>query len=599
MKNAIWLFLFLNAYFGITQPKPDTTAVRDLQLKSKTFTHNYVDSLYYYASRSLELAKSLNDQKGIAMALNSIGGYYWIKGDLEQSILYYQDALAINKNLRSNDRIIQNFINLGMAFSRLGDYGTSIDYYHKAQEILDTNRNPSTFFTLYNSLSVLHKNMENLDEAMRYNQLAIEVSKETDDLSNLAGAYTNRGTILKKLGRYDEARQNHNKALQLFESIDATRGEVTVLTNLAELERSIGNYNSAIEHCLKSIEICRINNYGINEVESLIGLAEGYYANRDYINSFRTYQIAFELARKEKYQTKLVVIYLGLANSSFKQKKFEIASNFFQDHIHLKDSIYNDNTVRTIANTRISYEVKKNIREKELMQKEHEIDVLKKNLIITYISVAFVFFLTTAVIIWKRNSYKSKRNHERSQLTAAVHELTMAHLRNKQLKELDLKKELEYRNRELTSYTLNLLQKNETMQKIREELKRLPENTPNELRKIAKSLLSETHFSFQQDKEWESFKKYFDRAHGGFLDKLASIAPHLSPSDRKLVALLRLDLYPEQIATIIGVSVDSIRVSRHRLKKKLNVNSEEDLQTFLANLESPGMPQPIGPVEQA
>ena len=51
--------------------------------------------------------------------------------------------------------------------------------------------------------------------------------------------------------------------------------------------------------------------------------------------------------------------------------------------------------------------------------------------------------------------------------------------------------------------------------------------------------------------------------------------------DQKLCAYLRLNLNSKEIAPLMGISVRSVEVSRYRLRRKLGLDSEENLTGFL------------------
>ena len=66
--------------------------------------------------------------------------------------------------------------------------------------------------------------------------------------------------------------------------------------------------------------------------------------------------------------------------------------------------------------------------------------------------------------------------------------------------------------------------------------------------------------------------------------KLKERYPDLSPSEQQMCALLRLKLSTKEIATVKNISPASVKVMRHRLRKKMNLNSEINLSEFLDTL---------------
>lgn len=145
-----------------------------------------------------------------------------------------------------------------------------------------------------------------------------------------------------------------------------------------------------------------------------------------------------------------------------------------------------------------------------------------------------------------------------------------------------LEGELQFRNKELATVTMHLVERGGIMLSIKEELlaviKRL--NIPSlsyEFKSVFR-MISDTEKS---DDDWNRFALYFDEVHNNFLATLKTKFPQLSPTDLKLCAYLRLNLTSKEIAQILNISLKGVEVSRYRLRKKLNLSTEVNLYDFL------------------
>ena len=74
----------------------------------------------------------------------------------------------------------------------------------------------------------------------------------------------------------------------------------------------------------------------------------------------------------------------------------------------------------------------------------------------------------------------------------------------------------------------------------------------------------------------------FWRIYSGF--KLKKNFPTLSANEIQICLLLRLQLSSKEIASIKNISVDSLKVLRYRLRKKLNLDSSVKLAEFMNSL---------------
>ncbi len=61
--------------------------------------------------------------------------------------------------------------------------------------------------------------------------------------------------------------------------------------------------------------------------------------------------------------------------------------------------------------------------------------------------------------------------------------------------------------------------------------------------------------------------------------------PDLTPNEMRLSALVKLNLTIKEMAAILGISPDSVKTARYRLRKKLELNTEENLTDFMLQLE--------------
>jgi DNA-binding CsgD family transcriptional regulator len=60
-----------------------------------------------------------------------------------------------------------------------------------------------------------------------------------------------------------------------------------------------------------------------------------------------------------------------------------------------------------------------------------------------------------------------------------------------------------------------------------------------------------------------------------------ALEANLSPAEIRLCCLLKLNLPSKDIAAILSISPDSLRIARYRLRKKLNLDAKANLNTFL------------------
>ena len=154
-----------------------------------------------------------------------------------------------------------------------------------------------------------------------------------------------------------------------------------------------------------------------------------------------------------------------------------------------------------------------------------------------------------------------------------------------QVKAERLMDELRFKNKELTSATLHLMQKQQTLSAVRTKVEDLEKKIDQPaLRKEIRRLHSLLNSNDRLEDDWEKFGLLFDQVHVDFLARLQKTYPNLKPKDRKLCAFLRMNLTTKEIAPLLNISVRGVEISRYRLRKKLDLPTEVNLTEFITSL---------------
>jgi DNA-binding CsgD family transcriptional regulator len=145
----------------------------------------------------------------------------------------------------------------------------------------------------------------------------------------------------------------------------------------------------------------------------------------------------------------------------------------------------------------------------------------------------------------------------------------------------EIKAKVEFSNRSLTTCSLTLAQKDTLFEDIRNlisESVRRPKFAEDNLLKVLRMIDNgNTH-----NQNWEGFKTWFEQVHPEYYRRLKKEFPKLSSSDLRLCALIRLSLNSKECARILGISPDSVKVSRHRIRRKMNLDVSGNLVEFLS-----------------
>ncbi|WEK34578.1 MAG: triple tyrosine motif-containing protein [Candidatus Pseudobacter hemicellulosilyticus] len=145
-----------------------------------------------------------------------------------------------------------------------------------------------------------------------------------------------------------------------------------------------------------------------------------------------------------------------------------------------------------------------------------------------------------------------------------------------------LESDVHFKNRELATVTMHLVERGRVLSAIREKLvetirKQEPPVSLTNFRRVLR-LFEEAE---NNEEDWEHFARHFDEVHSNYLSTIKKHFPTLSITDLKLCAYLHINLTSKEIAQLLGISVRGVETSRYRLRKKLNIPGDIALNTFL------------------
>jgi len=144
---------------------------------------------------------------------------------------------------------------------------------------------------------------------------------------------------------------------------------------------------------------------------------------------------------------------------------------------------------------------------------------------------------------------------------------------------------METKKKELVSGALKLIQINQVNNQLIDELGKLNAFTNKEGSENIRRIIRQYNVSASEG-IWKDFETRFGQVYDGFYKQLMEQFPDLTPGERKLCALLRLNFTSKNIASITFQNPHSVDIARSRLRKKLNLGSDANLVDFLLKIET-------------
>lgn len=535
----------------------------DLSLEHKSTDLNRSE---IFARQALVLAKKTDNKKLIGLLRAQLGDIAVLQDSLPKAEREYLAAIPLLIESEEFHRLILVYLSMGNRFIEKGDYTVAMGYYLKGMELSEDTDDPTYLPRLYNNLGIVYINTNKHKKALDYYSKALTLFEELQDTINIAGTTSNIGSIYIELEEYDIARQYYLKAYKIFKDISLIGGEAHVLFKLGLLDKMQQQYDEALQNLFESKRLLESESDGKSGSKSIflaeinIHIGMGYFFLQQYSQAEEFLNIGFEVSW-EQGQSSLIALASNYLSKVYKQNgDYKKALDQFILFKAYTDSSFNEDNVRKMTQLEMQYRFDMETKDSEI----HRIAENQKRDGLIFIAIVisiglFLILLIVALLLKLEKKKKLKVELEREFLL----------------------EKLEHTNKELTTHVMYLLKKNEFILTIIEKLKKVRLDAKPENKKVMAELISELQ-SNTDTVSWEEFEVRFQQVHTDFYSKLSKQFPELSNNEIRLCAFFKLNMTSKEIAALTYQSLNSIKVARYRLRKKLQLNKEDNLVKFLA-----------------
>ena len=587
-------------------------------LKVARYGTLYEKLMFTDSDRALEFAKlehtlatKIDYKKGIAASTMHLGTYHENIGQMDSARYYYQNASTKFKLMGSPKGEL--FINHALASieKKLGNYSRALAY-HKAN------------IAIYE-----RPDIENTD-LKGFNKIGAE--------------YLGLAEIYKARGSYNLATQEALKALKFFEEIKHVRRTGNSLKELGLIEQKRGNFSEAIAYGLRAYAIYDDHDYNEFKSHTAIDIATSYLAMNRYDEALGYFENALQIGREFKFVDAEAAALIGLGKTNMLIGKNGDSEKFLTDGLNLhqnlgfKKEIASDlnalaelnlqigNTEAAIQNTARAIRLSRDVGALHDMSESYRIQSrafelqntkgLALNAFKNFKSINdSIFNASKSQQIEELNTiYETEKKEqqialqeneivllEEKQRAAALQNTLLIggiialvslfgllfygirqKMKRNKLEKEKVDAELAFKKKELTTHALNLARKNETLENLKikaQELKNKEGSNSG-----YNQLINSINFDLQDDNNWQNFSRYFEEVHKDFNSNVKTKYPQISSNELRLLALLKMNLSSKEIANILNISPEGIKKARYRLRKKLNLTTEDSLQDLVLSL---------------
>lgn len=506
----------------------------------------------------LQLAKANNDTLKIDI-LNKLAESY-TRSDMSICLDYAGEMVQLLDKQPETDRNAAKYADAAIIYLNCNVYDKALELLLKALNIFEKSGNRSSIAIIKNSMGSVYFRVNKYELALKYFQESLMdcetliAQGDSTRHRNLHTFYNNIGLIYYQIDEKKILAGNYfEKAIEKTDPHD--------YNSLGQYYNNIASYyywnkkkSLAFDCAFKSLDYRKKirNENGI--AMTSYTLASLYYGEDDMVNAQRYLDTAMLIGEQLKSNLLLKNALDLRIRIAEKEKDFQKAYTNLRQVREIEHSLINDTLLARTTTMKIEYDYTQKTALQQLeVQQAHA-----KTRLIAYI-LALVILLLILLYFLIRN-----RNQRI------------------QLEKEKLKKDLEIRNKELTTNVMYLMRYTDMVREIIQRLIQIRPNLKIENAETIKKVIVDLQMLIKDDL-WNEFEIHFNRVHLDFYKKIKESCPDLTPTELKLCAFLRLNMSSKEISSISGITVKSVEVMRTRLRKKLNIaNTDINLISHLS-----------------
>ncbi len=492
--------------------------------------------------RVINESKAIGDPELETLGNMYMGIHYNIKEIPINALGYLQEAHRIsieNKVSKPQDQILMC---TGLSHFLLGQHEKAQEYYEKALAMNEEDSYSTFKMNILNNMANNLGSMGRIEEALEKYKIVYETSQQLIESNPDYGhfmsiANNNMGYIYLQMRQPKKALRHLNESHDYVMKIGEPRDVAPSYGNLAYCYYLMGDFGQAYDFYFKSLDISESNNLPYVTYVTYKDLSETYEADG---------------------QTGPAIEYLN---------------KYYQ----LKDSLHGARMQEKLFQANNQHQIRLN--ELEIDKLEQQNRIQKQTLFITI--GGLIMLLVLGLLIF-RNMYLA--NQHRKEIATQELEKTKQRDELQKLKLEKLNQELSHKQQDISRMAIDISRKQEFYQELLGQIEQLKLHIKPEASKDWRSLEQTIKDKLQTTEEQSLFNENIEQINQSFYENLRSRFPKLSKSDLDLCGFIKIGLSNKEIANLRAVSPEAVRVGKFRLKKKLELDSNQDVERYLQGL---------------
>lgn len=522
-----------------------------------------IDSTYIAVQKKLDTTSTKESRLELLLQI----GDYLLEKDIYKAQDYFRKAQdLVSDNDFSNKAKVFKF--LGSAAYRQGDYSETLMFYMKSKDLYEKIQDTANVASILLKEGMVFKQLRENNKAIKKYKECINLSRKINDSTLIGRSYITMGGSYRRLRKLDSSFYCYHKALAIFKKLKNEVKISNVNNDLAIIYGYQNRYDKALKTHLNNLDFIKKNHGKTNLATTYFNIAYSFFKLKNYNTSLMYLDSSQRVALNGGFKYRLSRIADVRSRVYAKMKDFEEAYEYQIVFKKYSDTIFDLKKQKQLKELELKNTFNKEKKELEVIANEKE---MKSKLYLLLFVLILTFGGVISFLVWR--DYKA-----RTQIVKEKYE-------KEKLKKEVLSQKVKVSETELKHLIADNTMRLEFIKQLSKQIKQDKDSSESKnvqdyantlLLKLQQQITTENKLSLLQDKI-SAVNQEFDK-------HIINLFPNLTKTEREVCSLLRLNLSIKEIASIRNSSIDSIKALRYRIRKKMEVPKQQELESFIQNL---------------
>lgn len=455
-----------------------------------------------------------------ALVAIGLGDINSAEGRPTEALRWYLNALDLCQGEAGSDARVRAYEALGHLYAGLGDYSRALEFQFDCLALLESVGEPDAVGVALSAVGTTYALSGNLEQAYAYLSRALSTFRDSGNRYLEVQALSNLSSILLGRGDLTTALDYALRAVTIYEALEDRQHAATCLVNVGNIFERRSDLDSALHCYLRALRTVESGPDERLHVSVLFHVGNIYRVTGAHNEALFVFDQALHIAA-------------DLEEPRLEYQLHEALSQAYEDLGLPAQALEHHKAFATRRNEIAGQEQQKAIAE---LQVRFELEQVAR----------------------EREQFRERAER--------------------------LESEMQSKQSELTALALSLVQKNELLDSLRDQVRRLQERNDDGGSEAVSQILSDIDSNRSLEANWKFFEGHINSLHPGLIHRLSAKYPSLTPMELKVCSLTSINLSSKDIANLLIASSRTVESHRLAIRRKLGLSTQANLAAFLVSV---------------